>query len=117
MIMEINLISAQHLRSGRRSSAMQTYVMAYLNPKRKLTSRIDKDSKDSSTWNDKFMKNKRIVVVRVLLDSLISKDHGCSEGESPKFAAFHVRTPTSVPLGILNFPSFFLHISPLTIED
>ncbi|KAG8657249.1 hypothetical protein MANES_03G054250v8 [Manihot esculenta] len=88
-------------------------------------SRIVKHS-NCHTWNDKFifalddhltnnscivfeifrvrrfMKDKRIGVVRVLLDSLISKGHGCGEGEGPKFAAFHVRTPAGEPMGILN---------------
>ncbi|KAG8657273.1 hypothetical protein MANES_03G056817v8 [Manihot esculenta] len=127
IIIEINLISAQDLRSGRRSSATQMYVVAYLNPNQKLTSRIVKHS-HCHTWNDKFifalelddhltnnscivfeifrvrrfMKDKRIGVVRVMLDSLISKDRGRSEAEGPKFAAFHVRTPAGEPMGILN---------------
>lgn len=110
---------------------MQTYVVAYLNQKQnqKLTSRIDKDGNNNPTWNDKFIfvvdevgddstthsclvfeifrvrrfvKDKRIGVVRVLLDNLISRNHGCIEGESPKFAAFHVRTPSGEHVGILN---------------
>ncbi|KAJ9164427.1 hypothetical protein P3X46_024004 [Hevea brasiliensis] len=118
LIMEINLISAQFLGRGRKSSLMQTYLVVHLNRKQMLTSRIDKEGHDSPTWNDKFIfvvdeygdifrvrrfvKDKRIGVVRVLLDNLISKDHGCSEGESPKFVAFHVRNPAGEPMGILN---------------
>ncbi|KAJ4716345.1 Calcium-dependent lipid-binding domain-containing protein [Melia azedarach] len=125
-ILEINLISAQQLVSSKKSYRIQTYVVAYLDydEKSKLLSRIDELGSRNPTWNDKFIfcvdsallnatscivfeiykvgrklfqKDKRIGVVRVLLEDLI---HG--GGSNHKFMAFHVRNRSDIPQGILN---------------
>ncbi|OVA06729.1 C2 calcium-dependent membrane targeting [Macleaya cordata] len=56
-LLEINLISAQELKPVRKSVSklMQTYVVAWIDPSRKLTSRIDSVGGENPTWNDKFV--------------------------------------------------------------
>lgn len=53
-LLEINIISAQDLELVSKSS-MKTYATAWMNPKRKLTSRVDEEGKNNPTWNDKFV--------------------------------------------------------------
>lgn len=92
-------MSAQQL-SEKKSSKMQTYVVAHIHSKQKLTSRVDKDGNENPTWNDKFVfvvdrdsesststssmvleiykvrrfkKDKRIGFVNVLLEDLMQK--------------------------------------------
>lgn len=57
IIMEIILISAQELTSMSNSSStpVQTYVVAYINPKEKVVSRVDRTGNTNPTWNDKFV--------------------------------------------------------------
>jgi Ca2+-dependent lipid-binding protein len=54
IIMEIILISAQELKSMSNSSStpVQTYVVAYINPKEKVVSRVDRTGNTNPTWND-----------------------------------------------------------------
>ncbi|XP_042059798.1 uncharacterized protein LOC121804365 [Salvia splendens] len=52
-LLEINIISAQDLELV--SKSMKTYAMAWMNPKRKFTSRVDDLGKNNPTWNEKFV--------------------------------------------------------------
>ncbi|XP_031248527.1 16 kDa phloem protein 1-like [Pistacia vera] len=128
-ILEVNLVSAQQL-SEKKSSKMQTYVVAYIDSKKKHFSRVDKDGDGNPTWNDKFFfvidrdselftstssmvleiykvrrfkKDKRIGSANVLLEDLMQK--GCSSNNETlghRFMAFHVRRSSGNPQGILN---------------
>ncbi|GMJ09943.1 hypothetical protein like AT2G13350 [Hibiscus trionum] len=53
-LLEVNLISAQDLEPVVRRG-MKTYAVAWVNPKRKLTTRIDTEGHTNPTWNDKFI--------------------------------------------------------------
>lgn len=53
-LVEVDLISAQQLSSCK-STHMQTYVRAWINPQNKLISRVDSIGKANPTWNDKFI--------------------------------------------------------------
>ncbi|XP_050243809.1 uncharacterized protein LOC126692295 [Quercus robur] len=119
-IIEINLISAQDLPSYKESS-IKTYVVAWISPQKKLTSRVDYAGNRNPTWNDKFIfainkdlvfhkpnttlvleiyskrpyrKDRRIGKVHILLESLMDK--------TQHIMAFHVRDSSSMPQGILN---------------
>lgn len=128
-VLEINLISAQELRPSRKASRsnMQTYVVAWINPQQKLTSRVDAAGGKNPTWNDKFIfaieedlpferpnstfifeiyckrrcwKDKLIGRVHVLLDCLIDRNHRWDTKNTVlgyKVVAFHVRTPSGKP--------------------
>ncbi|XP_010533203.1 PREDICTED: uncharacterized protein LOC104809022 isoform X2 [Tarenaya hassleriana] len=52
-ILELNIISAQDLAPVARY--MKTYAIAWLDPERKLTTRVDNTGGTSPTWNDKFV--------------------------------------------------------------
>ncbi|KAJ4721717.1 Calcium-dependent lipid-binding domain-containing protein [Melia azedarach] len=118
----------QLVSNATKSRRLQTYVAAYIdyNKKSKVSSRIDGVGNQNPTWNDKFIfsvdlelltptscivfqiykvgnrmlfqKDKRIGVVRVLVEDLLK--NGCS---THKFMGCHVRKPRSgLPQGILN---------------
>ncbi|KAG2328764.1 hypothetical protein Bca52824_011492 [Brassica carinata] len=52
-ILEMNIISAQELAPVTR--CMKTYAIAWIDPERKLTTRVDNTGGTSPTWNDKFV--------------------------------------------------------------
>ena len=52
-LLEINVISAQDLAGVSRS--MRTYAVAWVNPNRKLSTRVDSHGHNIPTWNDKFV--------------------------------------------------------------
>ncbi|XP_010488836.1 PREDICTED: uncharacterized protein LOC104766620 [Camelina sativa] len=52
-ILELNIISAQELAPVAR--CMKTYAIAWIDPERKLTTRVDNTGGTSPTWNDKFV--------------------------------------------------------------
>ncbi|XP_021641332.2 BON1-associated protein 2-like [Hevea brasiliensis] len=132
-ILEINLISAQDLDCSRKSSSkIQTYVVAYIDPDKKLKSRVDRFGHTNPTWNDKVVfaidselqlrrpnaclvfeiykvrrlkKDEKIGVAHVLVENLISEDHG-----DAKCMAFHIRSESDdVPGPILNIGVVRLH--------
>ncbi|XP_039026880.1 uncharacterized protein LOC120160544 [Hibiscus syriacus] len=100
-LLELNLISAQDLEPIVRRR-MKTYAVAWVNPKRKLTTRIDTEGHTNPTSNDKF-------IFRVD-DEFLSSDtsatssrHQCREFElGMRFVALQVRRPSGRPQGILN---------------
>ncbi|CAL0333535.1 unnamed protein product [Lupinus luteus] len=52
-LLELNVISAQDLASVGRS--MRTYAVAWIDPDRKLSTRVDSDGHNNPTWNEKFI--------------------------------------------------------------
>ncbi|CAN8258011.1 unnamed protein product [Cochlearia groenlandica] len=52
-ILELNIISAQDLAPVAR--CMKTYAIAWIDPERKLMTRVDNTGGTSPTWNDKFV--------------------------------------------------------------
>ncbi|KAF6171609.1 hypothetical protein GIB67_036214 [Kingdonia uniflora] len=52
-LLEINVISAQDLAPVTRG--MCTYAVAWVHPRRKLSTRLDTDGHVNPTWNDKFV--------------------------------------------------------------
>ncbi|KNA08442.1 hypothetical protein SOVF_162480 [Spinacia oleracea] len=55
-LLEINLISAQNLKPPSANiRRLQTYAVAYIDPTRKLRSRVDRLGGENPSWNDKFI--------------------------------------------------------------
>ncbi|KAG8363287.1 hypothetical protein BUALT_Bualt19G0006400 [Buddleja alternifolia] len=55
-ILEINLISAQGLKTPSANlRRMQTYALTWINPNKKLRTKIDSIGGENPTWNDKFL--------------------------------------------------------------
>ncbi|KAJ1432323.1 C2 domain [Sesbania bispinosa] len=52
-LLELNVISAQDLAPVGRS--MRTYAVAWIDPDRKLSTRVDSEGGTNPTWNDKFV--------------------------------------------------------------
>ncbi|EOA32964.1 hypothetical protein CARUB_v10016294mg [Capsella rubella] len=52
-ILELNIISAQELAPVAR--CMKTYAIAWIDPERKLMTRVDNTGGTTPTWNDKFV--------------------------------------------------------------
>ncbi|CAJ1968079.1 unnamed protein product [Sphenostylis stenocarpa] len=52
-LLELNVISAQDLAPAGRS--MRTYAVAWIDPDRKLSTRVDSEGRTNPTWNDKFV--------------------------------------------------------------
>ncbi|CAI9118021.1 OLC1v1019522C1 [Oldenlandia corymbosa var. corymbosa] len=127
-LLEINVISAQDLEPV--SKKMKTYATAWVNTRRKLSSRVDAGGHVNPTWNDKFVfrvdeeflrqdtsavqieihavhwfKDTLVGSVRVLVGNLIppllrSQRHNSHVGM--RFVALQVRRPSGRPQGILN---------------
>ncbi|KAG6433378.1 hypothetical protein SASPL_104990 [Salvia splendens] len=127
-LLEINIISAQDLELV--SKSMKTYAMAWMNPKRKLTSRVDDLGKNNPTWNEKFVfrveeeflkqDNSAVMIeiysnswfrdvlvgtVRCLVGNLIPQTGRSHNGQpyiGMRFVALQIRRPSGRPQGILN---------------
>ncbi|XP_019450821.1 PREDICTED: uncharacterized protein LOC109353104 [Lupinus angustifolius] len=128
-LLELNVISAQDLASVGRS--MRTYAVAWIDPDRKLSSRIDPDGHNNPTWNDKFifkveedffydetslitidifalhwLKDIHVGTAEVLACDLFpppSKPfHNTYKPSSMRFMALQVHRPSGRPKGILN---------------
>ncbi|KAK8575900.1 hypothetical protein V6N13_032787 [Hibiscus sabdariffa] len=116
-VLEINLISAQGL--NRQS---KTYAVAWVDPSKKLRTRVDRTGGENPTWNDKFLfkvspdflsrvtsavsvkiyavgivRDKLIGTVRILISSVLPPD-----SSAPAFAAFLIRSPSGEFFGTLN---------------
>ncbi|XP_039046315.1 uncharacterized protein LOC120186483 [Hibiscus syriacus] len=128
-LLELNLISAQDLEPIVRRG-MKTYAVAWVNPKRKLTTRIDTEGHTNPTWNDKFIfrvddeflssetsavmveiyavhwfRDIHVGTVRIIIGNLLktSSSDQCLEFElGMRFVALQVRRPSGRPQGILN---------------
>ncbi|XP_042515667.1 uncharacterized protein LOC122089953 [Macadamia integrifolia] len=126
-LLEINVISAQDLAPL--SSKMRTYAVAWVNPTRKLSTRVDSRGHADPTWNDKFVfrvddqflqsdtsavmieiyalrcfRDVCIGTVRVLVGNLIPNNFrtGGSTLRGMRFVALQIRRPSGRPQGILN---------------
>ncbi|KAL1544921.1 hypothetical protein AAHA92_21710 [Salvia divinorum] len=127
-LLEINIISAQDLELV--SKSMKTYAMAWMNPKRKLTSRVDDQGKNNPTWNEKFVfrveeeflkqdtsavmieiysnnwfRDVLVGTVRCLVGNLIPQTARSHNGQpyiGMRFVALQIRRPSGRPQGILN---------------
>ncbi|KAL1535297.1 hypothetical protein AAHA92_28096 [Salvia divinorum] len=127
-LLEINIISAQDLELV--SKSMKTYAMAWMNPKRKLTSRVDEDGRNNPTWNEKFVfrveeeflkqdtsavmieiysnnwfRDTLVGTVRCLVGNLIPQTGRSHNGQpyiGMRFVALQIRRPSGRPQGILN---------------
>ncbi|XP_044500674.1 uncharacterized protein LOC123221819 [Mangifera indica] len=120
-VLEINVTSAHDLALV--SKNMKTYVTAWVDSDRKLTTRIDQTGLNNPFWDEKFMfrvddtfltdENSAIMIeiyavawlkdvvvgsVRVLISHLF----GSLSNNSSAFVALQVRRPSGRPQGILN---------------
>ncbi|KAI5648828.1 hypothetical protein M9H77_34833 [Catharanthus roseus] len=121
-VLEINLISAQDLPQV--SKSMHTYAIAWIHPRRKLTSCIDQKGHTNPTWNDRFafcvdneflmsenaavtieiyttsswFKDILVGTVRVLIADLITP----SAVNNLRFVALQIRRPSGKFQGKLN---------------
>lgn len=129
-LLELNVISGQDLAQVSRK--MRTYAVAWVNPDRKLSTRVDLDSHNNPTWNDKFMfrvdedflyretsaimieiyanhwfRDVHVGTVRVIIGNLIPPaDHKHHQQHGVqlgmRFVALQVRRRSGRPQGILN---------------
>ncbi|XP_038698245.1 uncharacterized protein LOC119995861 [Tripterygium wilfordii] len=120
-LLEINLITAQDLAPV--SKSMRTYAVVWVQPERKLTTRVDQNGHFNPTWNEKFvfrvdngflndeessimieiyavawLRDVLIGSVRVLISNLFDSDFG----SNTRFTALQVRRPSGRPQGIIN---------------
>ncbi|XP_069142901.1 uncharacterized protein [Solanum lycopersicum] len=123
-ILEITLISAQDLSPVCKS--LRTYALAWVNPNRKRTTRIDNHGHNNPNWNDKFsfrvddeflisdssaihveiytvswFRDILVGTVKVILNNLVNPFENTSNS-SKKFVALQIRRPSGNPQGILN---------------
>lgn len=126
-LLEINIISAQDLASV--SKSMRSYAVAWVHPRRKLSTRIDSIGHNNPTWNDKFVfrvddeflrketsavmidiysqhwfRDTNVGSVRILVGNLIPPPtrKGQPKHMGLRFMALQVRRPSGRPQGILN---------------
>lgn len=124
-ILEITLVSAQDLEPE--SKSMHTYAVAWLNPERKLLTRIDHDGHTHPTWNEKFLfritdefldsdtsaimieiyasswlRDTLVGIVRVLISNLLPPSSRNEGKATMRLVALQVRRPSGRPQGILN---------------
>lgn len=125
-LLELNVISAQDLAPVSRN--MRTYAVAWINPERKLRTRIDQQGQINPTWNDKFvfrvedkffdsdtssvmieiyalgwLRDIQVGAVRVLVSNLVPPSIRDIQGNSNRrFVALQIRRPSGRPQGILN---------------
>ncbi|KAL7109920.1 hypothetical protein ACP275_06G204800 [Erythranthe tilingii] len=123
-LLELNIISAQDLALV--SKNPRTYAVAWVDPTRKLRTRIDDLGKASPTWNDKFVfriddaflnSDESIVTVEIYVVGWLRDTPVGSvtvsignliplsvrrERSSRRFVALQIRRPSSRPQGILN---------------
>ncbi|KAL1313170.1 hypothetical protein HN51_039734 [Arachis hypogaea] len=125
-LLEINIISAQDLAPI--SKSMRAYAVAWLNPERKLATRVDEVGHTNPTWNEKFvyrvdedfLSNENSVImieiytnawlrdvlvgtVGVLVSNLIPpSSRSGNRKPNLRFVALQIRRPSGRPQGILN---------------
>ncbi|XP_027087828.1 uncharacterized protein [Coffea arabica] len=124
-LLELNVISAQDLAPV--SQNLRTYAVAWMNPERKLRTRVDQQGKINPTWNDKFvfrvdekfldsetssvmievyaigwLRDTPVGSVRVLVSNLIPQNVRKTNNSQRRFVALQIRRPSGRPQGILN---------------
>ena len=123
-LLEVNVISAQDLAMVSRN--MKTYAIAWVNPGRKLSTRVDSKNGSNPSWNDKFVfrvdesflrsdtaavmieiyavkwfRDVRVGSVRVLVGNLLPPATR-TQNSGMRFIALQVRRPSGRPQGIIN---------------
>lgn len=123
-LLELNIISAQDLAHV--SKNLRTYAIAWVNPDRKLRTRVDPQGQTNPTWNDKFvfrvddsflnsdtsslmieiyatswLRDISVGSVTVLISNLIPPSVRL-EQSSRRFVALQIRRRSGRPQGILN---------------
>ncbi|PKU86631.1 uncharacterized protein LOC110112060 [Dendrobium catenatum] len=141
-LVEINLISAQALKSPPGSRRFQTYAVAWIDPAAKLRTAVDRGGGENPTWNEKFVfrvpaallspdsssalsveiyalggwyfPDSLVGAVRLLLDNL-----GLLKlpPDSPSFAAVGIRRPSGRIHGILNVGAAVLSRVPVFVSE
>lgn len=126
-LLEIILISAQDLPQI--SKSMRTYAVAWIQPKRKLTSTVDQKGHTNPTWNERFaffvtdeliasedaalsieiynlswFKDALIGTVQVLMSDLMIT----TDNNTPRFVALQIRHPSGKFQGKLNMGVSFV---------
>ncbi|KAL0397961.1 UNVERIFIED_CONTAM: hypothetical protein Scaly_0244500 [Sesamum calycinum] len=132
-ILEINLITAQGLKTPSANlRRMQTYAVIWVNPGKKLRTRLDSLGGENPTWNDKFLfrvsnefisgdtsavsveifalgyiKDFLIGTVRFLLSTCLKRmipiaSDGGGSVRSSAFTAVQIRRPSGRFQGVLN---------------
>ncbi|PQQ18964.1 uncharacterized protein Pyn_22541 [Prunus yedoensis var. nudiflora] len=117
-LLEINLISAQDLYPA--SKSMRTFAVAWVNPKRKLTTRVDQNGHTNPTWNEKFVfrvdddflkddTSKIMIEIYasawlrdVLIGTAAVVVNNLQNKSKMRFMAIQLRRPSGRPQGILN---------------
>ncbi|XP_068341454.1 uncharacterized protein [Pyrus communis] len=117
-LLEINLISAQELTPA--SKAMRTFAVAWVNPQRKLTTRVDQNGHTNPTWNEKFVfrvdddflrddTSKIMIEIYasawlrdVLIGTAAVVVNNLQNKSKMRFMAIQLRRPSGRPQGILN---------------
>ncbi|KAK3414804.1 hypothetical protein EUGRSUZ_H00123 [Eucalyptus grandis] len=127
-LLEVNIISAQDLRSVSRS--MRSYAVVWVHPDRKLSTRVDTRGRRNPTWNDKFVfrvdeeflrcdtsavmieiyavhwfRDVLVGTIRLLVSNLLpppSRPFRHQRHIGMRFVALQVRRPSGRPQGILN---------------
>ncbi|KAK7279167.1 hypothetical protein RJT34_24213 [Clitoria ternatea] len=127
-LLELNVISAQDLAPVGRS--MQTYAVAWIDPDRKLSTRVDSDVGTNPAWNDKFVfridedflydeesvisidiyalhwfRDIHVGSARVLVGDVIPPSQPSRNAYKPsgmQFLGLQVHRPSGRPKGILN---------------
>ncbi|KAM7491554.1 hypothetical protein LguiA_034475 [Lonicera macranthoides] len=127
-LLELNLISAQDLAPVTKKK-FRTYAVAWVNPERKLRTRIDQQGQTNPTWNDKFvfrvdnkflnsdasavnieiyalgwLRDVSVGSVRVLITNLIppAVRPPYNTSSTRRFVTLQIRRPSGRPQGILN---------------
>lgn len=123
-VLEISIVSAHDLALI--SKNMKTYSVAWVDPERKLTTRVDQNGLNNPSWNEKFvfrvddrfltdetsaimieiyaaawLKDALIGSVRVLISHLFGTLTNNSSS-STRYVALQVRRPSGRPQGIIN---------------
>ncbi|ERN04576.1 uncharacterized protein LOC18432737 [Amborella trichopoda] len=120
-LLEVNLISAQDLKPIIHSNkTIHTYAVAWVDPRKKLRTRVDTLGRENPTWNDKFIFTVdqsflsgessaisiEIFYVRYLRDVLAGTVRALvadlMKGGGLSFAALQVRRPSGRFHGVLN---------------
>lgn len=117
-LLEINLISAQDLAAA--SKSMRTFAVAWVNSKRKLTTRVDQNGHTNPTWNEKFVfrvdedfikddTSKIMIEIYasawlrdVLIGTAAVVVSNLQNNSKMRFMAIQLRRPSGRPQGILN---------------
>ncbi|XP_077252618.1 uncharacterized protein LOC143892027 [Tasmannia lanceolata] len=133
-LLEINLISAQNLKPITTNlRRMHTYAVAWVDPTKKLRTRIDHVGGEFPTWNDKFIfrvghhflsgENSAVCIeiyaVGYVKDTLIGTVRFLINGHissgGPSFSAVQIRRPSGRFHGVLNLGATMisgsLHVS------